>query len=162
MGRIVEVAPRLRWLLAVVIVAFMVSRGPVSSYIAELTGEYEGPIEGIVTYLEQHGSPDDVVAITYGDLPLKFYTSMRVVGCDTGEDISEAVGADWIIVRRKQGARAAQFTRFLMERTDMSKYRVVTLSQVDTYWENREEPRSHRFRTATEGPRVRMLHKIEE
>ena len=38
------------------------------------------PIEAIVRFLEESASPDDLVVMTYGDLPVKFYTGLRVVG----------------------------------------------------------------------------------
>jgi 4-amino-4-deoxy-L-arabinose transferase-like glycosyltransferase len=160
-GRIAIVPGRLRWLLGGAVVALMVGSGPLPGYFAELTEDYEGPIEGIVRYLQRAGEPDDVVAITYGDLPIKFYTEMRVVGCDSGEDVAEALKADWIIIRSRRGERAERFSRFLMNGIDQTRYRLITLPVVDTYWENREEPRQHRFRTATSGPPVRILRKID-
>ena len=39
-------------------------------------------------YLNEHGSPEDIVAVTNGDMVLKFYTKMKVVGGLTGEDLS--------------------------------------------------------------------------
>ena len=50
-------------------------------------------MEGIVSYLSENAEEDDVVAITYGDMPLKFYTDLRVVGGLTGEGLSPAKNA---------------------------------------------------------------------
>ena len=60
-------------------------------YVHEITHHVRGPTEGIVNYLNAHGKPEDVVAITYGDMALKFYTRMRVVGGFTGEDLTPAL-----------------------------------------------------------------------
>lgn len=73
--------------------------------------------------------------------------------------IASALTADWIILRRFAGPKAVQFVRLLMARIDLEEYRLITLPQVDLAWENREERRSHRFRTAKRGPHVSVLQK---
>jgi 4-amino-4-deoxy-L-arabinose transferase-like glycosyltransferase len=77
---IIDAAANAHWLLAVATAALLVATSQLKDYFYEITHDYDGPEEGIVRYLNEYGSPGDIVAITYGDMPLKFYSDMRVVG----------------------------------------------------------------------------------
>lgn len=150
--------------VAAALLAFVVARSPFVDYLGELAGDFRGPVEGIVEYLNAHGDPDDLVAISYGDLPLKFYTPMRVMGGLTGEDLAPAADADWIILRRfvvareRDGRVRDQLEAFV----DPARYRRVELPIPETRFENREEPRLHRFRSAREGEPVVLFERIRE
>jgi hypothetical protein len=142
--------------LGVVIAAIWLYPGAIREHIFELTHDFDGPIEGIVRFLDENAKPDDVVAISYGDLPLKFYTDLRVLGGLTGEDIDSAQMADWIIIRRHtnthEDRRVKQKLREFVAKGD---YRPRRIAAPDTQFENRETPRLHRFRTApADTPRV--------
>jgi len=135
-------------LLAVAVAASWLAASPLPDFAYELTHEFDGPIEGIVEFLEQHAQPGDTVAITYGDLPLKFYTDLRIVGGLTGEDLSEASTAEWIIPRRHVGSREEQRVKqvlsgYLSPRT----HRGIEIDYPDTQFENREDPAMHHYRT---------------
>ena len=141
------------------------------THIYELTHDYDGPIEGIVKYLGAHAGANDVVLMTYGDLPVKFYTDLRVLGGLTGEDLSPAEKADWVIVRH---ATVSDFERpvrrFIENRlgigaglhirmdSEVPCYQKIGLSYPDIPWENREDPYLHRSRTVV-GTRPVVLYK---
>ena len=128
---------------------------PLPDFLHEITHDFDGPIEGIVRFLEKRGRPDDVVAISYGDMPLKFYTDLRVIGGLTGEDLSEAAEADWIILREHAVARNRPVKQALRAHLEAGDYIAYRLRFADTAFENREDPRLHRFRTAPPShPRV--------
>ena len=99
-GLLVSALIRRSRLLAGAVLAVWLALGSPHKFAYELTHDFDGPIEGIVKTLRQHANPDDVVAINYGDLPVKFYTGLRVVGGLTGEDLEPIAEADWIILRR--------------------------------------------------------------
>lgn len=130
-------------------------------YIDEITHDYNGPIEGIVKYLNEHGDEDDVVAITYGDLPLKFYTKMRVIGGLTGEDLSESKQANWVILRKniviEENARVAQY---LVQNLQRENYEKIVIDYPDIAFENREDPAEHHFRTVVDEDRVVIYRKV--
>jgi len=135
--------------VAAAAVAAWVLTGSLEDFVYEITHDYDGPIEGIVGFLRTHARPGDTVAIVYGDLPIKFYTGLRVVGGFTGEDIEAARGADWIILRRHNLAPISRAIRdrlrgFVAE----GGYRRHEIDYPDTAFENREDLRIHRFRTA--------------
>jgi 4-amino-4-deoxy-L-arabinose transferase-like glycosyltransferase len=158
---IVDAAVKVSPVFAVVVVAALIAGSQLKDYLYEITHDYDGPIEGIVSYLNKHGNKSDIVAITYGDLPLKFYTKMRVVGGLTGEDLSPAVNARWVIVRKHDVSDDERVSNYLLNYTDWSKYRKITLNYPDISWENREDPFEHRFRTCTDEDKVVIHERID-
>jgi hypothetical protein len=140
----------------------MIYLSPFNNYLYELTHDFDGPIEGIVNYLNQHADKDDLVAITYGDMPLKFYTGLRVVGGLTGEDLEPARSADWIIIRRNViSNKDARVKQFLIQVLRKNKYESVSLDYSDTPFENRESPRHHLYKTNRNYPPVIIFKKVK-
>jgi len=147
-------------IVGVGVIAVWVALGSLRPFIHEITHDYDGPIEGMVKFLDEHGSPDDTVAISYGDLPLKFYTEMRVVGGLTGEDLAQAEGADWIILRRhRYTAEEKRVAGVLLGQLSGQDYQSYTLDYPDIAWANREDIRLHHFRTVRNYPGVAVLGK---
>jgi hypothetical protein len=148
-----------RWAPLIVVVAILGQ--PLGDFGYELTHDYDGPIEGIVEFLREHARPGDAVAITYGDLPLKFYLDdLRVVGGLTGEDLEPALTARWVILRRNtitDGDRAVR--DFLTRRLPLGSYRRHLLRHADLPFENRESPAEHRFRTVIRRTGVEILER---
>jgi 4-amino-4-deoxy-L-arabinose transferase-like glycosyltransferase len=134
---------------ALLFFALWLALSPIRGFVYEITHGFDGPIEGIVHFLKQRAQPGDTVAISYGDMPLKFYTQLRVIGGLTGEDLSEAAGAEWIILRRHQFTGVdRQVKAALQAHLVPGEYLEYRLPFPDTAFENREDPRMHRFRTA--------------
>jgi 4-amino-4-deoxy-L-arabinose transferase-like glycosyltransferase len=123
-------------------------------YLYEITHRYVGPVDGIVRYLKEHAKKSDVVAITYEDLPIKFYTGLRVVGGLTGEDLNAAKNAEWVIVRKHSICKEGrEVSAFLVHKLPlMTAYRPIIIQYPDIPYHNREEPGEHRFRTAKDYP----------
>jgi len=145
------------------IIAIMIYFSSFTDYLYEITHDYDGPIEGIVNYINQHGGKDDIVAVTYGDLPIKLYTNMRVVGGLTGEDLSPAQHANWIILRSYVISwKDLNVRKYLMQNIPWDKYQELRLNYPELPFENREEPSKHRFRTVTTSKKVRIFKKIKE
>lgn len=133
------------------VLGLWIAASPLDAFLGEISHDFDGPIEGIVDFLERNARPDDVVAISYGDLPLKFYTDLRVIGGLTGEDLSGLPDADWIILRRHTNTKAdGEIQKRMREilQADPQEWVGYTLAVPDTPFENREDPRRHRFRTA--------------
>lgn len=152
---IIYTAFRAKFLLGVFAIALAVLIQPLNGYYQELTNDYIGPMEGISKYLNAHAKPDDIVLITYGDMTLKFYTKLRILGGYTGENLDAAHNADWVIVRKHVNSPyEVPVRRFIAEKIDFSKYERITLDCPDLPFENRECPRLHRFSTARDEDRV--------
>jgi len=135
--------------LGLAVVAALLASGSLQRHLFEITHDYDGPIEGIVRFLEAHAKPGDVVAISYGDMPLKFYTRLRIVGGLTGEDLAPARDARWIVIRRHNNTdEDTRVNRELRKIVEAGGYRAHALAVPDTPFENRESPDVHRFRSA--------------
>jgi len=153
-------------LLIPVIILALIFTSPVNDYWYELTHDYDGPIEGIVQYLNENADPGDTVAITYGDMPLKFYTDLRVIGGLTGEDLSSvAQQARWVILRRYVvSGKDNAVGRYLVENLplqDTQQYQQIILREYsDIRFENREDPAEHNFRTVNDESKVTIFQRI--
>jgi 4-amino-4-deoxy-L-arabinose transferase-like glycosyltransferase len=160
-GKILDVSMRWHWTVGAVALAAILLLGHFPKYLDEITHHYVGPIDGIVEYLNAHGRPNDVVAITYGDMPLKFYTKMRVLGGLTGEDLAPALDANWVIFRRDIHCdKDEAVTNYLNAHLPKQRYRTITLDYPDIENNNREDPDQHRFRTATGVPGVKIMRRV--
>lgn len=138
---------------------FLPFKHSIPNFLYELTHDFDGPMEGIANYLNEHAADDDIVLITYGDMPLKFYTNLRIVGGLTGESLRVASEPDWIIMRRYRISNLSDRVRDHIETFLVPDYEPIVLDCVDTSFENREEPHNHRYRTVTNGPKVVIYRK---
>lgn len=145
---------------AAVGIAFL-SLGSLRDFVHELTHDYAGPIDAIVSFLSEHAEPGDTVAITYGDLPVKFYTGLRVVGGLTGESLDPVAEADWIVPRRHLPAEASRRVReALLRRLAAGGYRRHVLGAPDLPFESREDPRVRPFRAPEGRPPVVVWERL--
>jgi 4-amino-4-deoxy-L-arabinose transferase-like glycosyltransferase len=159
---IIDAVADAHWLLAVATAALLVATSQLKDYFYEITHDYDGPGEGIVRYLNEYGSPGDIVAITYGDMPLKFYTNMRVIGGLTGEDLEPAQNARWVIIRKYfVSSEDVRVKERLLKNIEWDRYRKIVLNYPDILWENREGPGNHLFRTRKNEDRVIIHERIK-
>jgi len=153
---------RIHFSIPIIIIVILIAVSPMKDFIYELTHDYKGPIEGIVRFLNENANDDDTVVITYGDMPLKFYTKLRVVGALSGEDISVVKDAEWVIIRKHMiGKKAIKATNYLEKNLSQEDYKTIILNYPDTAYENREEIAEHNFRTVTNEDGVVIYRKIQ-
>jgi len=158
---LVVAAARLHIIVAIGIIAVLIFTGSLKDFFYEITHDYDGPLEGIALYLNRHGSADDVVLINYGDMPLKFYTSMRIVGGMTGENLADAADPDWIILRKYLPSKMAiEIAKFVQNNISLRDYRRIYIDYPDICYENREAPAIHHFRTVLDEEKVHFYRKI--
>ncbi len=158
---IVEAAARRHRAAGIAVLAGLLVFQPLDDYADELIHEFDGPVDGIVRYLDEHARPEDVVAISYEDLPIKFYTKLRVLGGLTGEPLGAARTATWIIVRKYSiSTKDRQVKQFLLAYVDWEEYDRIELESPDTPFQNRESPQEHRFRTAKDEDPVVLFHRV--
>jgi 4-amino-4-deoxy-L-arabinose transferase-like glycosyltransferase len=167
---IIETAWKVHFILAAAAVIAMAVTGQMKDYLYEITHDYKGPEKGIAKYLNEHGSPDDVAAITYGDMGLKFYTKMRIIGGLTGEDLEPVKNARWIIFRKhnssKKDKQVADYLVEYMKKNVSAETKTgfhrITIDYPDTLSENRENPDQHQFRTNTNEPNVVIYEMVRQ
>jgi hypothetical protein len=147
-------------------------RSPLLGYVDEITSDHEGPIKGIVQYLRHESRPGERLFISYGDLPLRFYTDLEIRGGQGCQSLSGWPLPTWVIVRyfvrfRPDGAAPPEhhedYRRTLRYVAELPRemYRAIELPVVDTIWENIPEPGHHVFRAPREGPHVVIYRRID-
>jgi len=162
-AKILDASMRLHWSLGIVALAVIFGTGRLPDYFYEITHPFVGPVDGMVLFLNRNGTPDDVVAITYGDMPLKLYTKMRVSGGLTGEDLRPALTADWVIFRHDTHCdKDLEVMAYLATNLPLQRYRKIVLDCRDTPYNNREDPEEHYYRTVTDAPHLIILQKIKD
>lgn len=119
-------------------------------YLQELTHDYVGPNEGLVAYLSTRSSPGQTLAVNYEDLPLGFYTDLRVVGGLGQHGLTSGSSPDWVVIRRH-----GPYRDLLEGIVARGPYIREELPYPDIRWENRPEPGSHQYLTPQgQGPVV--------
>ncbi|MFQ5952857.1 MAG: glycosyltransferase family 39 protein [Candidatus Omnitrophota bacterium] len=117
-------------------------------YLYEITHDYNGPIEGIVKFLEKNARSGDTVKIIYGDLPVMFYSGLTV---DNSQVYDDQHMPEWIVFRR--GWHEKLDNKYYTKVSQIYKKHV--LNYPDIKWENRPGDLTyHRFATDTEAPGV--------
>jgi hypothetical protein len=170
LARPLAVAAEVHRLVGPALVGLFVLTGPLPDFVYELTHEYRGPVSGMVRHLQSQGHPGETVAVTYEDLPLAFYTDMRVIGGLTGADLTPARTADWIIVRQHLVCEKDRAVADYLERNvAWQDYQRVEIDAPDTLFDNREalsdgivvsRDEGHPFRSPQGAPRLVIFRRI--
>ena len=139
-------------------------------YVHEITHDVPGPIAGMVRYFRSAARPGQRLFISYGDLPLRFYTDLEIRGGDGCQSLAGWPLPDWIVARHfypfritapGAGKKSEGTVRYLRTQIPLRLYRAIEIPYVDTIWENIPEPESHVYRAPRDGPRVTIYGKIE-
>ena len=137
---------------------------PLRAFANELRQGYPDVNAGLIDYLNKHARPDDTVLASYGDLPLQFYTRLRVLGGFQPVPEPFAPLPEWVISRRRtfltrdnEVPAAVEWIR----RLDLERdYDSVALDVPDEPFGNRADPYYHRFAPpAPAYPRVIVCRK---
>jgi len=126
-------------------------------YAQELSHSYMGPNEGLVAYLGAKAQPAQTVAVNYEDLPLMFYSDLRVVGGLGLHDLHAQSRPDWLI-DRKHGP----YRDLLADIVAEGRYERIELPYPDIRWENRPEPGVHHYLTVKDAEPVVLYRRLED
>ena len=167
MGLILESGAKVSPIVGLAILFLFGQWTRMPQYLYEIRHDYDGPIEGIVQYLKEQSRPDDIVLATHEDLPIKWYTGLRVIGALTGESLADATRARWVIFRRYEcdGREGEVFSSLTDKTIRIENYDEIVLDGYpDIMWENREDPYpgEHRFRTDEETAPVCIYEKLTD
>jgi hypothetical protein len=158
-----ERAMRIHWSIGIVVLALLAYTGTTVDYFYEITHDYDGPVEGTVKYLRAHAQKGDVVVCWHEEMPIKFYTNLRVIGGLNLEDLSPALNARWLAWRTNCAWTDVRTVKFVQKNVPMQKYRRIILEGYpDIVFENREEPGRHLFRTETNAKPVMIYERMRE
>jgi hypothetical protein len=142
-----------------------------AKYVDEITHHVPGPIAGIVRHLRADARPGERVFISYGDLPLRFYTGLEVRGGLGCQSFAGWPPADWIIDRffrfrpDEPGSAPgwvedAERMNGYLRQIPFARYSETRLPEVDTVWENLPEPSMHLYRAPLGGRRITIYRKV--
>ena len=121
---------------------------PIVSYIQELFDPPHGSTQAIVQFLKANASQGDLVLATYGNLPIMFYTGLRVIGGLSIEALDEAKNAEWVIPRKVVVSdEDGRVMVYLLENLKWERYEQADLAETDFPWESIPEPNAHQFRS---------------
>jgi hypothetical protein len=123
-------------------------------YGQELTHPYQGPNEGLVAYLSVHATPGQTVLVNYEDLPLQFYTNLRVLGGFSAHGLAPDLRPDWVIDRQ-----SGPYRDLLAGILAAGSYERITIPFPDIRWENREEARQHHYLTVQDADPVTLYRR---
>ncbi|MBL4710351.1 MAG: hypothetical protein JKY48_18120 [Flavobacteriales bacterium] len=128
-----------------------------SKYIKEISRDDIGPIEGIVSYLEQATTASDRIGIGYGDLPLKFYLPNKIYGGLVVDMPGSLDSLDVIVMRQnvitdRDREVTIAFDQYIQ--THQNDFNALRLNVLDLPFECRETPDEHFKNLALEVPQV--------
>ncbi len=127
-------------------------------YLQEVTHDYVGPIEGVVSYLRAHARSNENIVTTYEQFSLMFYTSQKVYSSYAGNGIPEF--PDWVLIHGSQPLYISSVLARALE--DPSLYQKVPVPALEFSYENIPEPAWHRFTTPTNGTAVALYHRVQK
>ncbi len=122
-------------------------------YLYEITHDYDGPIESIVTFLNNNAKDTDTVKIIYGDMPVMFYTNLTV---DNSGIYDEAHMPDWVVFRHgwHESLDNSYYTK--LKKT----YKRHDIPYPDIKWGNRPGDLGyHKFATVKDAPKIVIFEK---
>jgi len=117
---------------------------PFFYYLYEITHDYDGPIEGIVNYLNVNGNENSIVFANNWYFPIQFYTNMRVL--IPFEHKNTDLVPDFIVINlpnRLDNSRV----KFLTDYAEKNNYKKIILPYPDLAWHNRPVMWYHKFWT---------------
>lgn len=127
-------------------------------FLGDLTQPYRGPIDGIVEHLQRHSQPNQTLKTPPAeDIPLIFYTHLKVEPLTRFDDFKRESYPDWIVLRRDW--LPGGFFESPYYAQIQARYRKILLDAPDIPWQNRPDPGYHRFRTDRDAPPVVVFHK---
>lgn len=121
---------------------------PLYNLYLELREDYEGPIEEVIRYLNEHAGKSDLVTTVYENFPLRYYTDLLVLRT---RDLTTRFGnklPDWIVFQHWD--YDLNLPKFVYDRAkDPNYYERIKLPGGTSalQWDNIPEPAWHHFRT---------------
>ena len=149
-GRLAGWMGRRYWAIPLSVFAFLILyKGALFNYCNELSANrYIGPMESIINFMEREAKPDDSIAISFGDLPLKFYLENRIYGGLAGDLPANLDSIDFIIVRRNAIDKMDQKIQYRLHdyiQKNQQSFKAFALNVEDSPFQNREIPEVHFF-----------------
>ncbi len=123
---------------------------PLKLYVNELIHPYPDVNKNLIRFFQAHAVPGDTILISYGDLPLQFYTSYQVLGGLQGRVPPPGNLPRWVvkrhISRRFRENTLSKTDDYILNQVPLGEeYEPVILPHADETFGNRSDPYWHRF-----------------
>jgi hypothetical protein len=136
-------------------------------YVDEITHHLPGPIDGIVRLLDASARPGDRLFISYGDLPLRFYTRLEIRGGQGCQSLAGWPPPDRVIARyfsdfspRRRPPSKTPSARSVSEDRDLAvRVPPESICRSSIIWENIPEPDRAYFVTPGDRPKITVYEK---
>jgi len=121
---------------------------PLKLYLTELFSGYPDVNANIIAFFKEHARPGDTILAEYSDLPLQFYTGLRVLGGLQGPPAPEEK-PEWVLIRRSVRVNRDRLlfpARAFVHTLDLERdYERLELPWPDEDFGNRADPYYHAF-----------------
>lgn len=122
---------------------------PLKLFVTELVSGYPDVNRNLIRFFQTQARPGDLILITYGDLPLQFYTPYQIFGGLQG-NIPPYRPPDWVVprwdIRWNRAYQLHDSEKYIKERLSLgSDYQAIHLPFADEIFGNNPDPYSHRF-----------------
>ncbi len=123
---------------------------PLKLFLTELTTGYPDVNQHLIDFFQTQARPEETILVTYGDLPLQFYTPHQVMGGLQGTTPPPPRVPDWVVKRwHSRWDRDYQLIKsedyILRELRLEEDYQEIILPAEDEIFGNRADPYYHRF-----------------
>lgn len=109
-------------------------------FACELARPIREPVAAAADFLNRNAGPDDLLLVSYPDLPFMFYTKLRVVGGGSGPRRVRPEDVRWVLLR--DDSEKASFP------LDFRLYEKIPLDAPNRPWGDNPDPNLHVFRSA--------------
>ena len=135
---------------------------PMKQFLTELFSDYPDVNQNLIDFFNSHAQPGEVILVSYGDLPLQFYTPFQVTGSLQGRLPLDS--PDWVVkriyTRYGRGYYLNKSEDYILRHLDLSKdYQKISLRFPDDFFGNRPDPYYHRFVAPEWIPRLAVYRK---
>lgn len=123
---------------------------PIRLLLAELVHGYPDVNGRIIDFFKKNAHKNDTILITYGDLPLQFYTDFKILGGLRADDPDAVNNPEWLL---KRSVSRTDRDGFLVQSDDVilnvlnleRDYDRIDLGVPDDMFGNRADPYYHQF-----------------
>ena len=125
-------------------------------YLYEISHDYKGPLDIIITFFKTHGSPSDSCYIDNEGESLAYYTGMKIIHRD---DISALDTPDWIVLRGDyrhavEENSSSQIAQNLREVLSKHPYSKIELNAPSIRVNNSYDIQIHLFRSPSSADKI--------
>ncbi len=140
---------------------------PLQLYLTELVDGYPDVNQNLIEFFQKNAEPDDTILVTYSDLPLQFYTDLKVIGGLQDRIPEDGTLPDWVVKRQisrtNRDDLLVSSDDYILNRLDLgAHYEKLPQEFNDEMFGNRPDPYYHRFLPMSEPYQPIVIFKLKK